>query len=167
MLGWLAPVLSSLALLAEPTAGVQPLLEVRLPQAGTRYGLLEVPRLHLRAPIYSGASLRELNKGVGHLDSTYWPGMGGTVALFSHRVTPTLGLPHGPFRYLPRLRSGDVLRVRMPYGTYRYRVVKERIVTATDWRTFRAKLGRETLLLAACHPAGSAAYRYVVKGVLQ
>ena len=104
-----------------------------------------------------------LAEGVGHLPSTYAPGMGGTVALFGHRVTPTLGLAHGPFRYINRLRPRARIIVRMPYGRYVYRVRGHGVVRANDWATFRPKLDGEVLLLAACHPPGSAAYRYVVR----
>lgn len=144
------------AVVAEEPIRVEP------PQVGARYGRVEIPRLQLDAPVREGARLRELAKGVGHLPSTYWPGMGGTVALFAHRVTPTLGKSHGPFRYLDRLRLGDRITVVMPYGRYVYRVTEHRVVDASAWKEFRARLGNEQLLIAACHPPGSAASRYVV-----
>jgi sortase A len=89
--------------------------------------------------------------------------MGGTVALFAHRVTPTLGLAHGPFRYIDRLERGDRIIVRMPYGRYVYRVRGHRVVKADAWSAFRPRLGRDVLLLAACHPPDSSAYRYIVQ----
>jgi LPXTG-site transpeptidase (sortase) family protein len=55
--------------------------------------------------------------------------------------------------------------VRVPYGRYTYRVRSHRVVKADAWSAFKPKLGREELLLAACHPPGSAAYRYVVEAV--
>ena len=93
--------------------------------------------------------------------------MSGTVALFGHRVTPTLGLAHGPFRYINRLRPGARIIVRMPYGRYVYRVRGHTVVRANAWSAFRPRLGGDVLLLAACHPPGSAAYRYVVRAKLR
>ncbi len=144
-----------------------PPLHVSPPPSGAAYGTIAIPAIGIRAPIRQlparGTGEHILDAGVGHLSSTYGPGMGGTVALFGHRVTPTLGLAYGPFRYLNRLTRGDRIVVRMPYGRYDYRVRGHRVVEADAWTAFRPRLGRDVLLLAACHPPGSAAYRYVVQ----
>ena len=160
---WLTTILSAVALMFGGGQGGEPeAIRIELPKPGARYGSVQIPRLRLNAPISAGARLRELAASVGHLESTYWPGMGGTVALFAHRVTPTLGLPHGPFRYIDRLRPGHRIVVTMPYGRYVYRVTGHRVVHRKAWKAFRAELGEERLLIAACHPPGSAAQRYVV-----
>jgi sortase A len=78
-----------------------------------------------------------------------------------------LGLAHGPFRYINRLRRGDRIIVRMPYGRYVYRVRGHKVVRANAWSAFRPTLGDDVLLLAACHPPGSSAYRYVVRAKLR
>jgi sortase A len=152
------------------TLGTSQPLHVTPPEAGERYGAIIVPALDLRAPLRQlpkrGTGERVLDVSVGHLPSTYGPGMGGTVALFGHRVTPTLGLPHGPFRYIDRLKRGDRIIVRMPYGRYAYRVRGHRVVRADAWSAFKPKLDGDVLLLAACHPPGSAAFRYVVRARL-
>jgi sortase A len=51
--------------------------------------------------------------------------------------------------------------VRMPYGTFTYRVEQRRIVAPTAiWVTRRKSYDR--LILSACHPLYSAAQRIVV-----
>jgi sortase A len=163
-------IVAGVALAAPATA---PALQVTPPPSGAAYGTITVPAIGIRAPIRQlparGAGKQEhvLADSVGHLPTTYGPGMGGTVALFGHRVTPTLGLSHGPFRYIDRLHRGDRIIVRMPYGRYVYAVKGHRVVRATAWSAFRAKLDGEVLLLAACHPPGSAAFRYVVQATSQ
>jgi sortase A len=162
----LAELATGVVLAATPASAPAP-LQVALPPAGAGLGTIIIPALGIRAPIGQlparGAGERVLAQGVGHLPSTYSPGMGGTIALFGHRVTPTLGLAHGPFRYINRLRLGARIIVRTSYGRYTYRVRGHRVVRANDWAAFRPKLDGEALLLAACHPPGSAAYRYVVR----
>lgn len=162
----LAEFMVGVALVVAPATAPAP-LHVSPPPTGGGYGTVAIPALGLRAPIRQlpprGRGEHVLDESVGHLPSTYGPGMGGTVALFGHRVTPTLGLAHGPFRYIDRLHRGDRIIVRMPYGRYVYRVQDHRVVRATAWAAFTAKLDGEVLLLAACHPPGSAAFRYVVR----
>jgi sortase A len=137
-------------------------IEITPPPAGARYGTVVIPRIGIRFPVISGTSQRNLKRGVAHMRTTYLPGMGGTVALFGHRVTPTLGLPHGPFYNIDKLKRGDRIRVRMPYGNYNYRVQTHKKISRYDWRNFRPRLDRERLVLAACHPKGSSRQRYVV-----
>lgn len=156
----------------------QQAVHVEPPKPGhAEYGRIEVPRLHLDAPIRADSRLRELKDAVGHLPSTYWPGMGGTVALFGHRKTPWGGMTHGPFRYINRLRAGDRIVVTMPYGRYTYVVRGHRIIRPTALREVRASLDREELLVAACtdkhggtsywnNPRPHVVYRYVVRAVL-
>ena len=78
------------------------------------------------------------------------------MAIAGHRTT------YGaPFRRLDRLGRGDRIELRMPYGTFVYRVEQRRIVAPTAlWVTRRA--GYDRLILSACHPLYSAAKRIVV-----
>lgn len=164
----LAELLTGVAFMVTPAA--PPAIQVTPPPAGAAYGTVAIPAIGIRSPIRQlparGSGKRVLDRAVGHLPSTYGPGMGGTVALFGHRVTPTSGLAHGPFRYINRLRPGARIIVRMPYGRYVYRVRGHQVVRADAWSAFRPRLDGDVLLLAACHPPESAAYRYVVRATL-
>jgi len=72
-----------------------------------------------------------------------------TIGIAGHRTTHT-----HPFLHLPKLRPGD----RIQPGKLRYVVKRHAIVRATEVWVLRYK----GLVLSACHPAGSSAYRYVV-----
>jgi sortase (surface protein transpeptidase) len=72
-----------------------------------------------------------------------------TVAIAGHRTTHTR-----PFARLPELRRGD----RIFLNGYRFVVRKTAVVR--PWATW--VLNYRGLVLSACTPAGSAAYRYVV-----
>jgi sortase A len=151
-------------LLSGGTVPTPPPLHVELPSAGARYGQVAIPKIGIRVPIRQGvAHDAVLSRGVGHERSSYGPGMGGTILLFGHRVTPVLGLGHGPFRFINRLRRGNRIVVTMPYGRFVYRVLRHRVLTpAQVARRFRPSLERERLVLTACHPPGSREFRYVV-----
>jgi sortase A len=131
-------------------------------EPGERVGVLS-SRVTGQVPLLEGTSLPILSRGSGHLGLSDLPGEGGTTSFWAHRVTPTLGRAHGPFYDIDRFKVGDTIVMRMDWGTYRYRVERTRIVPNDAWRPFLAPPhGREKLTLAACHPKGSAAQRYVV-----
>lgn len=72
-----------------------------------------------------------------------------TIAIAGHRTT------HGhPFLHLPKLRRGDVVRV----GRSAFVVRRAAIVRASEVWVLRFP----GLVLSACHPPGTARYRYVV-----
>jgi hypothetical protein len=72
-----------------------------------------------------------------------------TVAIAGHRTTHTR-----PFAGLPRLRPGD----RIFLNGYRFIVRRAAVVRPSEtW-----VLNYRGLVLSACTPAGSAAYRYVI-----
>lgn len=104
---------------------------------------------------------RDLDRGPGHYPSTTVPGLGGTVAIAGHRVTPVGGRPYGPFYFIDRLRRGDRIVLTMPYATFVYRVGRHVVVpAAATW--FERYAGRERLVLSACTPKFSARFRWVV-----
>jgi sortase (surface protein transpeptidase) len=77
-----------------------------------------------------------------------------TLAIAGHRTTYSR-----PFARLPTLRRGDKIRVD------RALFVVRRSVVVRPWETWVLRF--RGLVLSACHPAGSAAYRYVVFAALQ
>jgi sortase (surface protein transpeptidase) len=72
-----------------------------------------------------------------------------TIGIAGHRTTYTR-----PFQSLPRLRRGDVIRL----GSALFRV--RRTVVVRPWQVWILRW--RGLVLSACHPAGSAAHRFVV-----
>ena len=115
---------------------------------------LAVPRLHLRSRIYAGA---DLDRGPAWWPVTGRPGGSDTIAIAGHRTTHT-----HPFYFLDRLRPGDRIYVRYERATHAYRVTDTRVVPSSDLHIADA-VGHERLLLSACTPRGSAAFRLVVE----
>jgi sortase A len=127
------------------------------------FGWITSRRLGLQGfRVYEGtANPRDLDRGPGHYPSTTVPGLGGTVAIAGHRVTPVGGRPYGPFYFIDKLRRGDRIVLRVPYATFVYRVARHVIVPArATW--FERYAGRERLVLSACTPKYTALQRWVV-----
>lgn len=115
---------------------------------------ISIPRLHLKSRVFPA---KELNLGPAWWPITGRPGGGDTVAIAGHRTTHT-----HPFYYLEELRAGDVVYVTYDGRAHRYRVTDSRVVPATNLHIGDA-VGYERLLLTACTPRGSAAFRLVVE----
>ena len=123
---------------------------------GQPLGRIRIPSIGVSSVVVAGTDTASLRLGPGHYPGTPLPGARGTVAIAGHRTT------YGaPFRKLDKVDKGDRIEVRMPYGTFVYRVEQRRIVAPTAlWVTRRTSYDR--LILSACHPLYSAAQRIVV-----
>lgn len=123
---------------------------------GDPVGRIELPALDRRYVLVEGTGAGPLRRGPGHYPASALPGEGRTVAIAGHRTTYL-----APFRTIDRLEPADRIVVRMPYGRFEYRVERTRIVEPTAvWVT--RDVGRERLVLTACHPLYSARQRIVV-----
>jgi sortase A len=128
---------------------------------GDPLGRLRMPSIGVSKVIVAGTDTASLRRGPGHYLGTALPGQAGTVGIAGHRTT------YGaPFRHLDALRRGDAITVKMPYGSFVYRVEGTRIVTPADVSSLR-DAGRQRLVLTACHPLYSAAKRLVVVARLE
>lgn len=114
-------------------------LAIAGPATASRPVRLDIPRLGLDV-----ALTRDLAYG----PKMYYRDR-DTVAIAGHRTTHT-----HPFLYLPRLRRGDAIFL----GAKKYLVRRSAVVR--PWQTW--VLRYRGLVLSACHPAGSSAYRYVI-----
>jgi sortase (surface protein transpeptidase) len=104
--------------------------------AGSR---LVIPKLGVDVPV-----AKRLNEG----PQIYYRDV-DTIGIAGHRTTYTR-----PFRDLPRLRRGDVIRLDRRV----FRVSKTAVIR--PWEVW--VLRHRGIVLSACHPAGSAAFRFVV-----
>jgi sortase A len=128
----------------------------RRTEDGQPLGRIRIPSIGVSSVVVAGTDTADLRLGPGHYPGTPLPGARGTVGVAGHRTT------YGaPFRKLDKLGKGDRIEMRMPYGTFVYRVEQRRIVPPTAiWVTRRTSYDR--LILSACHPLYSAAQRIVV-----
>ena len=123
-------------------------------------GEIEIPKIGLVHTIYEGVSLTVVDHGPGHWPGTPMPGGWGNSVFAGHRTTNSR-----PFRNLDQLVEGDPIVFRTDQGTFTYRVTRTEVVRWDAVWIVDQHPGR-TLTLFACHPPGSAEFRYVVFGEL-
>ena len=120
-------------------------------------GSIEIPKIGLRSPLGEGISLHNIDRGPSHWPGTAMPGKPGNVVVAGHRVTHTR-----PFRHIDQLVPGDEVFFEVDGVRSRYVVTGHEVVTPDRVDIVRPT-AEPTATLFACHPPGSARYRYVVR----
>ncbi len=152
------PLLSpspSPAPVALPTP-VRPPDDPYAPEPAVVIGTIEIPRLGLAVPLNQGISLHSIDRGPSHWPGTALPGDPGNVVIAGHRATHT-----APFRFIDQLVTGDAVVFTVGAERSTYRVTGHEVVTPDAMRIVE-QTPASTATLFACHPPGSARYRYVV-----
>lgn len=124
-------------------------------------GVLEVPKLELRVPVFEGTGELALNRGVGRIEGTAALTARGNVGIAGHR--------DGFFRGLKDIARGDAIVLRSLGGASRYRVTEILVVEPTDVHVLHPT-DAPTLTLVTCYPfyfIGDAPQRYIVKAELE
>jgi sortase A len=125
-------------------------------RTGQAIGRITIGRIGLHMVVVNGTDHDSLKKGPGRDARTYMPGQNRLVYIAGHRTTYL-----APFSHIDSIRTGDFIRLEMPYATFVYRAVKHRIVVDTDLSVLRSPK-HELLELQACHPRFFASHRYIV-----
>jgi len=123
---------------------------------GQPIGRIVVPRMGLNMILVDGTDHGSLTKGPGRDLATYMPGENRLVYIAGHRTTYL-----APFSHIDLMRKGDSVTIKVPYGTFFYRVTGQRIVPANDLAVLRSP-DHELLILQACHPRFFATHRFLV-----
>jgi sortase A len=145
---------------APPVAGAAPpeaTIITPAPADGDILGRIELPRLHLSAPILEGASPGILRRGVGHIRGTAVPGTPGNSAIAGHRDIY--------FRALKDVRIHDEIHITTPASRQRYQVEWMKIVAPGDLSVLKPS-DDSGLTLVTCYPfyyIGHAPKRFVVR----
>ncbi len=125
------------------------------------FGVLSIPAIDLKMPIYLGATEQHMANGAAHLSQTSLPigGMDTNCVIAGHRGYSGASY----FRYLDKLHVGDTVSVTNLWETLTYRVSEIRIIDPSDVEEILIQPGRELLTLLTCHPyASGGRQRYVV-----
>jgi LPXTG-site transpeptidase (sortase) family protein len=120
-------------------------------------GRMAIPRLGLTAMIGEGLTPRVLDRAVGHVPGSPFPGEPGNVGLAGHRDTY--------FRRLQGIHPRDLIRIATPDGEFSYRVVNTAVVDPHDAEVLRDQ-SFSGLTLVTCYPfnfLGSAPRRFIVR----
>ena len=124
-------------------------------------GVLEIPAMDLKMPIYLGAGDEHLALGVAQLGGSSMPigGENTNCVLAGHR-----GWNGADYlRYIDRLEIGDEVLLTNLWETLHYQVSAIEIIAPENIEAVRIKGGQELLTLLSCHPyASGGRQRYVV-----
>ena len=119
-------------------------------------GTIEIPKIGLTHRIFEGISLRTIDRGPSHWPGTAMPGENGNAVFAGHRVTKTR-----PFRNIDQLVVGDEVIFTIAGARWTYSVTGSEVVTPDALRIV-GQTPNATATLFACHPPGSAKFRFVV-----
>ena len=125
------------------------------------FGVISIPAMELEMPIFLGATEQHMAEGAAHLSQTSLP-IGGTntnSVIAGHRGYNGASY----FRYIDKLKVGDLVSITNLWETLTYRVCEIKIIDPYDVEEILIQPGRELLTLLTCHPyASGGRQRYVV-----
>ncbi len=125
-------------------------------------GIVKIPKIGVKLPIYHGSSQEVLAQGAGHLYGTDLP-VGGKTR--HSVVTAHTGLPHATmFDDLIYLKKGDYFYFDIQGETLRYRVFRINVVEPNDISMLQREKGRDLATLLTCTPYGVNTQRLLVTG---
>ncbi len=125
-------------------------------------GIVEIPKINIRLPIYHGTSEEVLQKAAGHLEGSSLP-IGGenTHAVISaHRGLPSASL----FTDLDQMEIGDHFLIRVLDETLCYEVDDISVVEPEDTEKLSVVDGEDLVTLLTCTPYGVNTQRLLVTG---
>ena len=125
------------------------------------FGVISIPAIDLEMPIFLGATEQHMADGAAHLSQTSLPIGGGNTncVIAGHRGYNGASY----FRYIDKLKVGDVVSVTNLWEELTYRVSEIKIIDPYDVTEILIQPGRELLTLLTCHPyASGGRQRYVV-----
>jgi sortase A len=134
--------------------GYQESLAAHFPPA---IAILRIPKIHVEVPVLEGTDDLTLNRGVGHVADTAYPGENGNMAIAGHR--------DGFFRGLKDIALGDTLEMVTSGRTETYVIDRIVIVDPSDVSVLQPRV-HASLTLITCYPfyfVGSAPKRYIVQ----
>lgn len=138
-------------------ADYQKSLSAKLPPV---LGVLEVPAVELKVPVYQTASELVMDRAAGVIDGMAYPHEGGNIGISGHR--------DGYFRVLKDVKVGDQIVLQTLEGEKRFTIDATTVVDKTD--THLLKDTREqTVTLVTCYPfyfVGHAPQRFIVTASL-
>ena len=125
------------------------------------FGVISIPAMELEMPIFLGATEQHMADGAAHLSQTSLPigGENTNCVIAGHRGYNGASY----FRYIDKLKVGDMVSITNLWETLTYRVSEIKIIDPHDVTEILIQPGRELLTLLTCHPyASGGKQRYVV-----
>ena len=125
-------------------------------------GVIEIPKIGVRLPIYHGTGSYGLERGVGHMEGTSLPvgGEGAHCGLSGHRGLPSARL----FTDLDQMERGDLFFINVLGELLVYQVDQVNVVLPHELEYMAAVEGEDLVTLVTCTPYGVNTHRLLVRG---
>ena len=144
----------------ESSAEYQSLLN---PNGDGIMGIIEIPKIGVRLPVYHGTGDVGLSQGAGHMEGTSLP-VGGEnthCGIAGHRGLPSAKL----FSDLDQIQRGDVIYLNVLGELLVYQVDQISVVLPHEMEYMSIIEGGDYLTLVTCTPYGVNSHRLLVRGV--
>ena len=125
-------------------------------------GIVKIPQINVRLPIFHTTNAESLEEGVGHLEGSSLP-IGGEnthSVISAHRGLASATL----FTDLEQLEVGDVFYITVLDKTLCYEVDQISVVEPSDTSPMAPIEGEDLVTLMTCTPYGVNSHRLLVRG---
>ncbi len=125
------------------------------------FGVISIPKLDLKMPLYLGATDENMAKGAAVLSGSSVPigGSNTNAVIAGHRGWGGAAY----FRYITELSIGDEVVITNLWERLRYRVVGTKIIEPHEIENILIQPGLDMVTLLTCHPyASGGKQRYLV-----
>ena len=132
------------------------------PSGDNIMGTIEIPKIHVKLPIFHGVGEESLQRGAGHLEGTSLP-IGGKCThsvISAHRGLPSAIL----FTDLDQMAKGDLFYLHIMDAVFAYRVVDIQTVLPHQSELLAIQPNRDLCTLLTCTPYGVNSHRLLVTG---
>lgn len=125
-------------------------------------GVIDIPSINCRLPVYHGTSEPVLQVAVGHIEGSSLPvgGEGTHCVLSGHRGLPSARL----FTDLDKLAAGDRFTLNILDEVLTYEVDQILIVEPYEISALQIEPGQDYCTLVTCTPYGINSHRLLVRG---
>ena len=147
-----------------PTAEDMERYEREMDVTGTGImGYLEIPKIHVKLPVYHGVDEAVLQIAAGHMPGSSLPvgGPGSHAVISGHRGLPSAKL----LTALDEMKEGDTFSLQVLNRTLTYRVDQCAVVLPEDADSLGIAADKDYCTLVTCTPYGINTHRLLVRGV--
>lgn len=125
-------------------------------------GVIEIPKIGVRLPIYHTTQDYGLERGAGHMEGTSLPvgGPGTHCGIAGHRALPSARL----FTDLDRMERGDLFYITVLGELLVYQVDQVLVVLPHELDHMAVVEGEDLVTLVTCTPYGVNTHRLLVRG---
>ena len=125
-------------------------------------GIVEIPKIDIKLPIYHTTEEDVLKQAAGHLEGSSLPigGKSTHAVISAHRGLPSASL----FTDLDQLKKGDHFLIHVLNETLCYEVDKISVVKPEETSSLAVEEGEDLVTLLTCTPYGVNTERLLVRG---